>query len=206
VNLRKLTFVLLLLPILVGCDGFNIGNGMTKVAEARECYEAIKAVADIESAGEGFLSSGEPKILFEAHHFSRLTRHRYDYTHPNISSLTWNRALYKGGLAEHTRLAEAVLLDRTAALQSASWGKFQIMGFNAKRAGFKNVFHMVDEFETGEGKHLEGFVKYIKFTLLDDELKAKDWSGFARQYNGKLYYKNEYDKKLKEAYLKYLKA
>jgi len=47
VNLRKLTFVLLLLPILVGCDGFNIGNGMTKVAEARECYEAIKAVADV---------------------------------------------------------------------------------------------------------------------------------------------------------------
>ena len=30
----KLTSALLLLPILVGCDGFNIGNGMTKVAEA----------------------------------------------------------------------------------------------------------------------------------------------------------------------------
>ena len=43
----KLTSALLLLPILVGCDGFNIGNGMTKVAEARECYEAIKAVADV---------------------------------------------------------------------------------------------------------------------------------------------------------------
>ncbi len=43
----KLSSALLLLPILVGCDGFNIGNGMTKVAEARECYEAIKAVADV---------------------------------------------------------------------------------------------------------------------------------------------------------------
>ncbi len=43
----KPIFVLLLLPTLVGCDGFNIGNGMTKVAEARECYEAIKAVADV---------------------------------------------------------------------------------------------------------------------------------------------------------------
>ncbi len=46
-NLRKLTFVLLLLPILVGCDaGFNIDTGKTKVAELRECYEAMKAKAD----------------------------------------------------------------------------------------------------------------------------------------------------------------
>jgi hypothetical protein len=39
------TFVLL--PTLAGCDGFNLGNGKTKVSEARECYEAIKAVADV---------------------------------------------------------------------------------------------------------------------------------------------------------------
>ena len=46
-NLQKLIFVLLLLPILVGCDaGFNIRTGKTKVAEARECYEAMKAKAD----------------------------------------------------------------------------------------------------------------------------------------------------------------
>ncbi len=46
-NLRKLIFVLLLLPILVGCDsGFNIRTGKTKVAEARECYEALRAKAD----------------------------------------------------------------------------------------------------------------------------------------------------------------
>jgi hypothetical protein len=48
VNLQKLIFVLLLLPILVGCDsGFNIRTGKTNVAEARECYEAIRAVADV---------------------------------------------------------------------------------------------------------------------------------------------------------------
>jgi hypothetical protein len=47
VNLQKLTFVLLLLPILVGCDaGFNIDTGKTKVAELKECYEAMKAKAD----------------------------------------------------------------------------------------------------------------------------------------------------------------
>ena len=44
----KHIFVLLTLPILVGCDsGFNIRTGKTKVAEARECYDSIKAVADV---------------------------------------------------------------------------------------------------------------------------------------------------------------
>ena len=43
----KLIFVSLLLPILIGCDaGFNIRTGKTKVDEARECYEALRANAD----------------------------------------------------------------------------------------------------------------------------------------------------------------
>ncbi len=46
VKYQKTILTLVLLPILVGCDGFNIGNGMTKVTEARECYEALKAKAD----------------------------------------------------------------------------------------------------------------------------------------------------------------
>jgi hypothetical protein len=91
---------------------------------------SIKAVADVEAAGSGFLSNGQPKILFEAHQFSRLTNGRYNASHPNISSHSWNRSLYKGGAAEHNRLHEAQALNDTTALKSASWGKFQIMGFN----------------------------------------------------------------------------
>jgi hypothetical protein len=47
VRYQKTIFTLLLVPTLVGCDGFNIGNGMTKVAEARECYEATRAISDV---------------------------------------------------------------------------------------------------------------------------------------------------------------
>ena len=86
----------------------------------------VRAVADVESSGGGFLPSGEPFSLFEAHIFSDLTDHRYDASHPKLSSATWNRALYRGSKGEHQRLAEACLLDRQAALQSASWGQFQI--------------------------------------------------------------------------------
>jgi N-acetylmuramidase len=52
----------------------------------------LKAVADVESRGNGFLADKRPKILFEAHVFSRLTGHQYDGTHPGISSRVWNRA------------------------------------------------------------------------------------------------------------------
>src|SRR5687767_4373955 len=81
----------------------------------------IAAVAEVESAGAGFLRDKRPKILFEAHIFSRRTGHRYDGSHPNISSPTWNRALYgASGAHQYERLHEAIALDRKAALESAS--------------------------------------------------------------------------------------
>ena len=49
---------------------------------------AIKAVASVESLGSPFLSNGQPKILFEAHIFHRLTKGKYSKTHPNIRHLS----------------------------------------------------------------------------------------------------------------------
>jgi N-acetylmuramidase len=85
-------------------------------------------------------------ILFEAHVFSKNTRHAYDYVFPEISSRHWNRALYRGGEREYPRLMKAMLLDRAAALKSASWGRFQVMGFNHSLAGerFTGSVHPVD--------------------------------------------------------------
>ena len=67
-KIQKLIFVLLLLPILVGCDsGFNIRTGKTKVAEARECYEAIKAVAD---ARKSKWESPEGSVTHNSYHLA----------------------------------------------------------------------------------------------------------------------------------------
>lgn len=166
---------------------------------------AVKAVAEVEARGDGFLPDETPKILFEAHIFSRLTNHAYDKTHPSISSSTWNRKLYKGGAAEHDRLAEAVSLERDAAMQSASWGRFQIMGFNFKEAGFPGIQAFVNAMYQGEGGHLKAFVSYIKSTKLDVHLRNKNWAAFAKRYNGPSYAQNKYDEKLQAAYLKYSK-
>ena len=36
------------------------------------------------------------------------------------------------------------IIDETAALKSASYGMFQVMGFNYELAGFGNVYEMVE--------------------------------------------------------------
>ncbi|EKE77437.1 N-acetylmuramidase domain-containing protein [Gallaecimonas xiamenensis] len=161
---------------------------------------AVKAVAQVESQGDAFLASGKPKILFEAHKFSRFTQHRYDGSHPSISSRHWSRALYKGGEKEYDRLKDAMALDREAALKSASWGRFQIMGFNYQLAGFNSVEEMVKAMFASEAKQLAAFLAFIESAGLGKYLKTKDWAKFAEGYNGSGYKANHYDTKLKDAY------
>lgn len=166
---------------------------------------AIKAVAHVESRGDGFFSNGKPKILFEAHIFSSKTGHKYDDSYSNISSRRWNRKLYKWGEKEYERLNEAIKLDKVAALKSASWGKFQVMGFNAELCGWTDVETFVDDMYKGEAEHLKAFAGFITANKLAKYLQIKDWAKFARAYNGPAYAQNKYDKKMKEAYEKYVK-
>ena len=162
---------------------------------------AIKAVASVEAAGSGFLADGRAKILFEAHIFSDKTGGAYDRSNPDISSPRWNSDLYKGGAAEYPRLEKAMELNETAALEAASWGKFQIMGFNHKAAGYDNVQDFVAAMGQSEGKHLDAFVNFIKaHPSMHQDLKEHDWAGFARQYNGPGYAANQYDVKMEQAY------
>lgn len=163
----------------------------------------IKAVSRVESLGRGFHSNGEPIILFERHKFHQFTNGKYSKTHPHISNP--RAGGYLGGQKEHKRLQEAVKLNRIAALKSASWGKFQIMGFNYKLAGFSSLQSFINAMYKSEGMHLIAFVNFVKSVRLDDELRRKDWKGFARGYNGRAYYKNRYDTKLANAYKKYSK-
>jgi hypothetical protein len=164
--------------------------------------DAIRAVAQVESVGSGFDKNGSPRILFEAHKFSEHTGHRYDLTHPRISSLRWNRALYTGHNAdEHARLAEAVALDREAALKSASWGLFQILGENWALAGYPSLQAFINAMFTSERTQLEAFVGFIANNeRMRKALRNKDWAAFARRYNGPRYAVNGYDKKLAAAY------
>ncbi len=177
-----------------------------RAARTLQCEIAgIKAVAEVESRGDGFLASGRPKILFEAHVFSRRTQHQYDRTHADISSPSWNRALYKGGEKEYERLEKAMALNTQAALESASWGRFQIIGFNHQNASFASVETFVNAMFESEGRHLDAFISFVQATGLTAPLREKRWADFARGYNGEGFAENQYDVKLKAAYDKYRK-
>ena len=170
-----------------------------RAARSLRCsVPALRAVAHVESAGSGYQSDGRPKILFERHWFHRFTEGRYTQAHSDIS---WpSMGGYRGGAQEYDRLTRAIALDREAALKSASWGAFQIMGFNHREVGFSNVEFFVAAMVHSTAKQLDAFVEFIKSKGLEDELRRLDWKGFARIYNGKYYWKNDYDGKMARAY------
>lgn len=159
---------------------------------------AVRAVIDVESRG-GFLPDGRPKILFERHYFCRLTKGRFDAAHPNISNGQWG-GYGAGGAHQYDRLAEAIACDRDAALRSASWGLFQIMGDHCRSLGFADAESFVKAMVSGEAAQLDAFVSFVKKNGLADELARHDWAGFARGYNGPAYRANRYDEKLSAAY------
>ena len=167
---------------------------------------AIKAVSEVESSGDAYLTSGKPKILLEAHIFSKLTERVYDISNATISSRNWNRSLYKGGDSEYGRLKSAIELDSSAALKSASWGRFQIMGFNYKYTGHPSVEMFVRDMFRSEAAHLKAFLAFVKSKNLDKHLISKDWAAFAKGYNGSAYEENKYDSKLETAYSKYVEV
>ena len=201
----------------------------TEAAATLGCTVAqIRAVDEVESGGGwfsnvradilavdgpgGFIDGPNlPKILFEAHVFDRETGGRFRKSHPNLSSARWNRALYVGGQAEWSRLWNAMLLDRTAALRSASVGRYQIMGFNHALAGFKTVEAMWDAMKESERRHLDAFVAFIQASKLQTALRKisnvhAECIPFALGYNGSGYAVNEYHIKIARAHSKWSKA
>lgn len=177
------------------------GQDFERAADRLACEVAVvRAVAKVESGGRtGFLKDKRPKILFESRWFHKLTAGTFDQSHPDISTPTWVRN-YKGGAAEYGRLEEAIALGREAALKSASWGMFQILGVNHAVVGFDTAEAYVKAQLDSEGAHLDAFVNFVISNRLDDELRDKRWADFAHGYNGSGYKENRYDEKMAQAY------
>jgi len=173
---------------------------------------AIKAVADVESGGDGFMPTGEPRILFEPHIFWKQLRikgidpNKVLKDNPSYSDIlypVWGSKPYGKFSQQHIKLNRAAKINKDAALESASWGKFQILGMNWKACGVANLAGFISAIHISEDEHLNMFDDYIINSHLDDELINLDWKGFARGYNGPAYTKTKYDTKLATAYNKF---
>jgi hypothetical protein len=159
----------------------------------------IKAVTEVEARGKGFLPDGRPKILFEGHWFRKLTKKAYDRTHPHLSKeYPASRQYYK--MDQWKRMDEAISLNRNAALQSASFGSFQVMGFNFKESGFASVEEFYAAMCESEGRQLLAFLAFVKSKKLDGHLRNKNWAAIAEGYNGPDYAVNKYHTKMADAY------
>lgn len=181
-----------------------------RAAKALNVEEAaVRAVAEVESAGSGFIYDGRPAILYEAHIFHKETGGKHagakDRRGVKLSSPSWDRSLYGAtGAQQHSRYEDARKLDPDAANKACSWGLFQILGQNHKACGFDTSQEFVDAMWTGgAGAHLDAFVAFVKANNLDGALRAKNWAAFARGYNGPSYAVNKYDTKMASAYARW---
>lgn len=167
---------------------------------------AVEAVARVESGrfGPFDAQTGRAIILFEPHIFSQRTKRAFDKSNPRVSYQPWNpRAYPRTQMERWEQLREAYDLDDDVGLMSASYGRFQIMGFNFAACGYATVFDYVKDVSTSDARQLAAFVGFIKSNpALLKAIRAKDWRNFALGYNGSgaLNPGQEYDRKIAEAY------
>lgn len=173
---------------------------------------ALKAVKSVESGKfGGFFKPGKPVILFEGHVFWKQLKQRginpelHMSGNENILYPQWSKDHYAGGLKEYERLEKARAIHREAADASASWGMFQIMGFNHVLCGEKSVAGFVEMMHKSELHQLLLSARFIKSAGMLPALQQKNWMEFARRYNGPKYAENKYDRLLTAAYSSFAK-
>jgi hypothetical protein len=174
-------------------------EGLTVAARHVDVEPAVLwSVVVVETSGCGFLPDRRLDILFERHIFSARTGRRFDASHPAISGSAGGYGA--AGAHQYERLAEAIACDRRAALESASWGLGQVMGFNATSAGFRDAEEMVAQMMRSENEQILGMVRFMRASGTHTALQRRDWTAFARSYNGPGFAANRYHEKLAAAH------
>ena len=195
----------------------GIGRVKGSLDELAKKYDlepaVILAIQSVESGNNGYLPDGRPKILFEGHVFWRMLKaagkNPADYVKGNEDILfeKQDRSKYTNGASEYVRLEKAEKIDRVAALKSASWGEFQIMGFNHKTVGYPDVDSFVESISQPGAGQIRAVLAFMDNNKLLPLVRGphKNWAKFAAAYNGAGYKKNQYDVKLQKAYDRFSK-
>lgn len=112
---------------------------------------------------------------------------------------------YLDGEGSYKRLLKAYQLDPDAALQSCSWGAFQIMGEYWDTMKYPSPKEFTKCISRSPKEQIRSFVAYIKYVnpKIKKHLKDLDWVATARAYNGPAFKDYNYDVKLEAAYKKF---
>lgn len=167
---------------------------------------AIKAVVSIEAGAQmkGFWAPGVPVINFDRSMFNRFRSKAADKSGAKGESVP--KGLKGYALQEWTQLINARKQNAQGANMGTFWGMFQIGGFNYKMCGCKTVDEFVRLCSYSELEQLELFAAFIRNSGMLQDLKNKNWAGFARKYNGASYAKRGYHTRMANAYKKFKAA
>ncbi len=156
---------------------------------------AIRAVWEVEAAGQHFLSDGSVIRRFEPHHFPDGYWQEIGFE-PRQGEAAWRASVRQ---SSERMFQQAAALDRRAAMRASSWGAPQIMGFNAQACGFSSPREMVEHMAQGAPHQLGAFVQLVEGWGLGSALRAHDWRAFAARYNGSGQV-DEYARRMEAAY------
>lgn len=173
----------------------------------------IKAVVEVEAgpAHEGFYKPGLPLINFDMSMFKKFAgknginlskyykSHAVVFARPNAARYGSTQA------AQQERLRVARTIDAATAVQGCFWGMFQIGGFNWRKCGCSSIDEFVERMSKSEREQLELFADFITNSGMLQHLKNKNWSAFAKIYNGASYASRGYHTRLANSYRKHLK-
>ncbi|GAA5113387.1 N-acetylmuramidase family protein [Orbus sasakiae] len=170
-------------------------------------YSLLLTITKVEAGSKGFIAPNKPIVLFERHVFyKQLKKQGFNVDElSNQYPLLINKTPggYQGGLRENYRLEMAKQINEGCAIESTSFGLFQIMGFHWQTLGYQSAQDFENQMSENELKQTEAFIRFISLktnSKMIVALQEHDYATFARLYNGSNYKKNRYDEKIKETY------
>jgi hypothetical protein len=170
---------------------------------------AVLAIILVEAGGAGIHpATGRPIIRFEPHKFYELYGHlnhvvfdshfKFNKIKPwtdhffstEAEPNVWRKLHVAGDTnqsLEWSALETAMNMDPSSApfaIQAASWGAGQIMGFHYSRLGYTSPFDMMRD-AYSERSQIAMLIHFIDSdSRLSSALDNKEWTTFARYYNG----------------------
>jgi RHS repeat-associated protein len=150
----------------------------------------MKAISKQESRANPFDKQGRPIILFERHKmwqhlkedgFDLQKRLELQSQYPSIVNQE------SGGYSDMSswkKMAIAAGIDENAAIKSASWGKFQVLGetYSWRYKSPQQLKRAMSYSEMEQFMYFKSFLIHKKGML--DAMRNKNWEEIARLYNG----------------------
>ena len=167
---------------------------------------ALRAVAEVESAGSGFLADRDlPKILFEGHAFHRLTGGRFD-AHKDISYPKWDKTKYKGPVGRMVAPGKSGGARPRGRASIGQLGDVPVDGVQLRAVRLPRRGSLRRGSPPGRGRTSESTLPLHRQAPFLEALRTKDWARLRTRLQRRGLCEERYDKKMAKAYARWSKS